>query len=55
MTRYKYFVDLLYNCSDIIVYNYESHGFGKSRLFGGKFLDYFPDETPVEYTMLDKI
>ena len=54
-TRYAYFVDLLYNCTEIIIYNFESHGFGENKLFGGNNLEYFPDKTKVEFTILDKI
>ena len=54
-TRYDYFVELLYNCTEIVVYNIESQGFGKDRMFGGNKFDKFADGTPLEFTVLDRV
>ena len=53
--RYNHYVELLYNCTDLVLYNIETQGFGKDRMFGGDKFEKFPDGTPIEYTILDKI
>ena len=52
---YEYYVNLLYNCSTLFVYNIETNGFGKEKYFGGDILSYFDENTPVEYSALEKV
>ena len=53
-SSYDFYVNLLHNCTEIVVYNYETNGFGKERMFGGKTLEYFSDEIELRYSLLDK-
>ena len=46
-SMYEYYVNLLYNCSTLFVYNIETNGFGKEKYFGGDILSYFDENTPV--------
>ena len=51
---YEYYVNLLHNCSEVIVYNFETNGFGKQRMFGGKTLEFFDDNHELRYSLMDK-
>ena len=53
--KYDHYVELLFNCTELVLYNIETQGFGKDRMFGGNKFEKFPDGTPIEYTILDKI
>ena len=38
--QYNYYVNLIYNCTELVVQNIESNGFGNSKIIDGKNVDY---------------